>query len=166
MRHALFSSESREVQKYSFAFPSERRKYNKRAHFDYEILETYEAGIELLGFEVKSVRKGSMSLRSSFVTLKDNQLWLTNAIISPFQPQNTPANYDQSRSRKLLLHKKEIAHLIGKLREKHLTMVPLKVYNKHQKIKVEIGDDRRKKQYDKRETIKKRDQARERQRGE
>ncbi|MDO8558276.1 MAG: SsrA-binding protein SmpB [bacterium] len=134
---------------------------NKRAYFDYKVLETYEAGIELLGFEVKSVRKGSMSLRASFVTVKDGQLWLTNAVISPFQPQNTPAGYDSSRSRKLLLHKKEIARLIGKLKEKGLTMVPLKVYNKNSKIKVEIGVVRGKKQYDKRDTIKKRDTERE-----
>lgn len=134
---------------------------NKRAYFDYTVLETYEAGIELLGFEVKSIRKGSMSLRASFVTLRDNQLWLTNAVISPYQPQNTPANYDSTRSRRLLLHKKEIARLTGKLREKGLTMVPLKVYNKHSKIKVEIGVVKGKKQYDKREVIKKRDTERE-----
>lgn len=134
---------------------------NKRAYFDYTVLETYEAGIELLGFEVKSIRKGSMSLRASFVTLKDNQLWLTNAVISPYQPLNTPANYDSTRSRRLLLHKKEIARLTGKLREKGLTMVPLKVYNKHGKIKVEIGVVKGKKQYDKREVIKKRDTERE-----
>ncbi len=139
---------------------------NKRAYFDYKVLETYEAGIELLGFEVKSVRKGSMSLRASFVTLKGNELWLTNAVISPFQPLNTPAGYDSTRSRRLLMHKKEIAHLIGKLKEKGLTIVPLKVYNKHNKIKIEIGVVRGKKQYDKRDTIKKRDQAREYQRGE
>ena len=139
---------------------------NKRAYFDYEVLETYEAGIKLFGFEVKSVRKGSVSLRASFVTLKDNQLWLTNAVISPYQPQNTPAGYDSTRTRRLLLHKKEIAHLIGKLKEKKLTIVPLRVYNKHRKIKVEIGVARGKKQHDKREVIKKRDVEREMQRGE
>lgn len=139
---------------------------NKRAYFDYTVLETLEAGIELLGFEVKSVRRGNVGLRASFVTLKGGELWLTNAVISPYQPQNTPAGYDPTRPRKLLLHKKEISHTIGKLREKGLTMVPLKVYNKRGKIKVEIGVVRGKKQYDKREVIKRRDIAREKQRGE
>jgi len=139
---------------------------NKRAYFDYKILETLEAGIELLGFEVKAVKTGRMSLRSSFVTVKNNELWLTNALISPYQPLNTPTDYNASRSRRLLLHKKEIAYLIGKLKEKGLTIVPLKMYNKSRKLKVEIGIVRGKKQYDKRETIKKRDLNRERQRGE
>lgn len=134
---------------------------NKRAYFDYQIFETYEAGIALLGFEVKSVRRGSMSLRASFVTIKDGGLWLTNAVISPYQPANTPTDYDPSRSRRLLLHKKEIMHLIGKLKQRGLTMVPLRVYTKHNKIKVEIGVVRGKKQYDKREVIKKRDAERE-----
>src|SRR3989344_6850963 len=139
---------------------------NKRAYFDHEILETYEAGIELFGFEVKAIRKGSISLRASFVTIRNGQLWLTNTVISPYQPQNTPAGYDSTRTRRLLLHKKEIAHLIGKLKEKKLTIVPLRVYNKHRKIKVEIGVARGKKQHDKREVIKKRDVEREMQRGE
>ena len=134
---------------------------NKRAYFDHEILETYEAGIELFGFEVKAIRKGSISLRASFVTIRNGQLWLTNTVISPYQPQNTPAGYDTTRTRRLLLHKKEIAHLIGKLKEKNLTIIPLKVYNKHGKIKIEIGAARGKKRHDKREVIKKRDAERE-----
>lgn len=134
---------------------------NKRAYFDYNILETLEAGIELLGLEVKSVRRGSASLRASFATLKDNQFWLINAVIPPYQPLNTPATYDPSRSRRLLLHKKEIAHLIGKMREGGLTIIPLKMYNKNSRIKVEIGVAKGKKKYDKRETIKKRETQRE-----
>ncbi|MDP3963097.1 MAG: SsrA-binding protein SmpB [bacterium] len=139
---------------------------NKRAYYDYHILETHEAGIQLLGFEVKSVRKGSVSLHGSFVTVKGSELWLTNAHIGAYQAGNTPSDYDPTRSRRLLMHKNEIGHLIGKLKEKGLTLIPLKMYNKHGKIKVEVGVARGKKQYDKREVIKKRDTARERQRGE
>ena len=139
---------------------------NKRAYYDYHILETHEAGIELRGFEVKSVRKGNVSLRGAFATIKGSELWLTNGHIGAYQSGNTPTDYDPTRPRRLLMHKKEIGHLIGKLKEKGLTLMPLKMYNKHGKIKVEVGVARGKKQYDKREVIKKRDTVREKQRGE
>ncbi len=134
---------------------------NKRAKFDYEILETYEAGIELRGFEVKAIRSGRMNLAGSYAVVKDNQLWLLNADIPPYQPKNTPADYNSKRSRRLLLRKEEIKELIGRTHEKGLTLLPLKVYNKGRFIKIEIGLGRHKKKADKREAIKKRDTERE-----
>ena len=134
---------------------------NKRAFFDYEILETYEAGLELFGFEVKAIKIGRVSLAGSFAVIKDNEAWLLNANISPYQAKNTPNSYDQARSRKLLLRKSEIRELIGKASQKGLTIVPLRMYNKNRKIKLEIGVARHKKLHDKRETIKERDIKRE-----
>ncbi|MBI4119305.1 MAG: SsrA-binding protein SmpB [Parcubacteria group bacterium] len=134
---------------------------NKRAKFDYEILETYEAGIELRGFEVKAIRSGRMNLAGSYAVVKDNQLWLLNADIPPYQPKNTPVDYNSKRSRRLLLRKEEIKELIGRTHEKGLTLLPLKVYNKGRFIKIEIGLGRHKKKADKREAIKKRDTERE-----
>ena len=130
---------------------------NKKAYFDYEILETYEAGIELKGFEVKAIKTGHMNLAGSFVVLKNNQAWLINADIPPYQPKNTPPDYDSKRTRRLLLKTEEIKQLIGKTNEKGLTLVPLKVYNKRKRVKIEIGLGRGKKKSDKRETIKKRE---------
>jgi len=134
---------------------------NKRAFFDYEILETYEAGLELFGFEVKAIKIGRVSLAGSFAVIKDNEAWLLNANISPYQAKNTPNSYDQARSRKLLLRKSEIRELIGKASQKGLTIVPLRMYNKNRKIKLEIGVARHKKLRDKREAIKERDTKRE-----
>ena len=134
---------------------------NRRAYFDYEILETYEAGIELFGFEVKSVKAGRMNLAGSFVVMKDARPELLNASIPPYQPKNAPADYDPARSRRLLLHKAEIKELIGKTSQKGLTIIPLKVYNKRNRVKLLIGMARHKKAQDKRETIKKREAARE-----
>ena len=130
---------------------------NRHAHFDYEILDTYEAGIELFGFEVKAVKTGHINLTGSFAIIKDNQAWLINATIPAHQPQNAPKNYDPIRTRRLLLHRKQINALIGASAQKGLTMVPLKVYNKKGLIKILIGLGRHKKQQDKRETIKKRE---------
>ena len=134
---------------------------NKKAHFDYEILNTYEAGIELFGFEVKSVKTGHVNLTGSFAVIKDSQAWLINATIPAYQPKNAPKNYDPIRTRRLLLHKKELKQLIGASAQKGLTIVPLKMYNKRGLIKLLIGLSRHKKQKDKRETIKKRDIERE-----
>src|SRR3989344_2259397 len=86
---------------------------NKRAHFDYEILETYEAGIELYGFEVKAVKTGHINLTGSFAVIRNTEAWLLNATIPPYQAKNTPTDYDPTRSRRLLLHKSEIKELIG-----------------------------------------------------
>jgi len=130
---------------------------NRKAYFDYEILETYEAGIELYGFEVKSIKTGHLNLAGSFAVVKDNQAWLLNTSIPPYQPKNAPSDYDPTRSRRLLLHRSEIKELIGKSAQKGLTLVPLKVYNKRGKIKILIGIARHKKKVDKREIIKKRE---------
>src|SRR3989344_5027710 len=111
---------------------------NRKARFDYEIIKKYEAGIELLGVEVKSVRGGRMSLEGAFVIIRGDEVFLINANIPPYQPQNAPKDYDPLRNRKLLLTKKEIAELAGKGRI-NLTIVPISVYNKNRKIKVEIA---------------------------
>jgi len=136
---------------------------NKRAYFDYEILETYEAGIELKGFEVKAVKSGRINLAGSYVIIHNNQAWLLNTDIPPYQPKNTPADYDSKRTRRLLLNKSEIKSLIGRTQEKGLTLIPLKVYTKGKggKIKVEIGLAKSRKKVDKRELIKKREDLRE-----
>jgi SsrA-binding protein len=134
---------------------------NKRAYFDYQILETYEAGVELRGFEVKAIKTGRANLAGSYVIIRDNQAWLLNADIPPYQPENTPPDYDSKRTRRLLLKKSEIGNLIGRVQEKGLTLVPLKVYTKNRKIKIEIGLAKSKKKMDKRELIKKRDIERE-----
>lgn len=137
---------------------------NKKARFNYEILEEYEAGIVLTGPEVKSVRAGQISLKEAFGTLRGTEVFLTNAHISSYKPA-ADQNEEPTRPRKLLLSRSEINSLIGKLQTKGLTLVPLKIYDKNGKIKVELGLGRGKKKYDKRETIKKREQKREIERG-
>src|SRR3989344_4745039 len=134
---------------------------NRKARFNYEILEKYEAGIELLGVEVKSVRGGQMSLEGAFAIVRGGEIYLINANIPPYQAKNTPKDYDPLRNRKLLLQKKEIAELAGNEKNKSLTIVPISVYNKGRKIKVEVALVKGKKKFDKRETIKKRDTDRE-----
>lgn len=130
---------------------------NRKARFDYEILEKYETGIELLGTEVKSVRGGRMSLEGAFVIIRGGEAFLINSNIPPYQVKNAPADYDPIRNRTLLLTKKEIAELAGSEKNKSLTIVPISVYNKNRKIKVEIALVKGKKKHDKRETIKKRE---------
>ena len=134
---------------------------NKQSRFDYEILEKFEAGLVLAGYEVKSIKTGHISLRGSFVVIKNEEPWLLNAHIPPYQPKNTPEDYSPSRSRKLLLTRKEIKYLIGKSKEKGLTLVPLRVYTKRGKIKLEFGIGKGRKKIDKRELIKKREVKRE-----
>ena len=134
---------------------------NRKARFNYEFLEKYETGIELLGTEVKSVRGGQMSLEGAFVIIRGDEAFLINANIPPYQIKNAPSDYDPLRNRKLLLTKKEIAELSGSEKNKSLTVVPISVYNKNRKIKVEIALVKGKKKFDKRETIKKRDTDRE-----
>lgn len=133
---------------------------NRKARFNYEILEKYEAGIELLGTEVKSVRSGQMSLEGSFVIVRGGEVYLINANIPPYQIKNAPKDYDPVRNRKLLLTKKEIKELAGN-EKTNLTIVPISVYNKGRKIKVAIALVKGKKKFDKRETLKKRDTDRE-----
>jgi len=134
---------------------------NKNAYFSYQILEKLEAGVSLIGQEVKSIKSGRISLKGAYVSVRNNEVFLINCTIPPYQPANAPKNYDQTRPRKLLLKKKEIKYLIGKTKEKGLTLVPLKVYTKKGKIKIEIGLAKGKKKIDKREKIKKRDVERE-----
>ena len=134
---------------------------NKKAYFNYEILEKTEAGIELLGFEVKSLKKGQGSLEGSHITIRGNEAFIINMQIPPYQPANTPKDYDPLRNRRLLLTKKEISSLLEEEKQKGLTIIPLSVYNKGRKLKLEIAVVRGKKKYDKRETIKKRDTDRE-----
>ena len=137
---------------------------NKKARFDYNILEKFQAGLVLQGHEVKAIKTNKASLKGSFVNLRNNELWLLNAHIAPYQPKNMSANYDPERSRKLLLQKSEIKSLIGKLKQKGLTLVPLKLYNSKGRIKLEFGIGKGRKKYDKRELIKKRQAKREIQR--
>lgn len=134
---------------------------NKKARFDYSILEKFEAGIVLIGQEVKSIKSGRINLAGSYVVPKDGEFFLIGANIPPYQPKNAPANYDPERSRKLLLRKAEIKHLIGKCQQKSLTLIPLSVYTKNGEIKIEFGLAQGKKRFDKRETIKKREVERE-----
>jgi SsrA-binding protein len=134
---------------------------NRKARFNYEILEKYEGGIELLGTEVKSVRGGQMSLEGAFIIVRGGEAFLINANIPPYQPKNAPKDYDALRNRKLLLTKKEIAKLAGSEKNKSLTIMPISVYNKNRKIKVEIALVKGRKKHDKRETIKKRETDRE-----
>ena len=134
---------------------------NRKARFNYEILEKYETGIELIGAEVKSVRASQISLEGAFVIIRGGEAFLINVNIPPFQPKNAPKDYDALRNRKLLLTKKEIAELADSEKNKSLTIVPISVYNKGRKIKVEIALVKGKKKLDKRETIKKRETDRE-----
>lgn len=130
---------------------------NRKARFDYEILDKYEAGIELLGTEVKSVREGRMSLDSAFVIVRGGEVFLINANIPPYQAKNAGENYDPLRNRRLLLEKKEISELAGNEKNKSLTIVPLLVYNKGRKIKIEVAVVKGKKKYDKRASIQQRE---------
>jgi SsrA-binding protein len=130
---------------------------NRKARFDYEILEKYECGIELIGTEVKSVRGGRVSLEGAFVIVRGGEAFLINANIPPYQPANAPKDYDPLHNRKLLLTKKEINELSDSGKNKSLTIVPISVYNKGRKIKIEIALVKGKKKFDKRETIKKRE---------
>jgi SsrA-binding protein len=133
---------------------------NKKAYFDYQILEKFEAGISLIGQEVKAIKTGRISLKGSYALLKRGEVFLLGCNIPPYQPQNAPKDYNPERPRKLLLTNKEIKELIGKTKEKGLTLVPLRVYTKNGFIKVELGLAKGKKRIDKRETIKKREAER------
>ncbi len=133
---------------------------NKKAHFNYEILDTYSAGVELFGYEVKSLKAGQGSLEGAHVTVRGGEAYIVAMFIPPYQAGNTPADYDPYRNRKLLLNKSEIQTL-GKIEgTKGLTIVPLSVYNKGAKIKIDIATAKGKKKFDKRETLKKRDSDR------
>src|SRR3989344_1028565 len=130
---------------------------NKKAYFNYEILETYPAGIELFGLEAKSLKGGHGSLEGAHVTVRGGEAYIVGMFIPPYQPANTPKEYDPYRLRRLLLSKKEIVEL-GKIEaKKTLTIVPLLVYSNGSKVKVDIATAKGKRKFDKRETLKKRD---------
>jgi len=127
---------------------------NKRAIFDYEILEKFEAGLVLAGYEVKAARLGHISLKGAYAVITGGEAFLLNAHISHYQPKNMPADYEPTRTRKLLLHKNQINRLIGESKEKGLTLIPLSVYtNSIGKIKVSLAVARGKKKFDKRASI-------------
>jgi len=134
---------------------------NKKAFFNYELLESFEAGVSLLGSEVKSIREGRISLKESYAEVKDGEVFLLNCNISPYEAANR-FNHEPRRQRKLLLHRREIKRLTGKIKEKGLTLVPTKmIINDKGKIKVEIALAKGKRAYQKRETIRERDRDRE-----
>ena len=133
---------------------------NRKARHDYEILEIFEAGIALVGSEVKSLRAGRANLKDGFARIEKGELFLVNAHISPYEAASR-SGHDPERARKLLLHRAEIDKLAGKVNERGLTLVPLKIYFKNGRAKVELGLGRGKKAYDKRESIKRREMLRE-----
>lgn len=133
---------------------------NRQARFRYEILETYEAGIELKGTEVKSIRQGKANLQDGYALIRNGEAWLLNVHISPYQKATDFFNHDPRRTRRLLLHKKEIRKLIGKVEQEGLTLVPLKMYFKRGFVKVTIALGKGKKLHDKRESLKERQDKR------
>ncbi|HXH06091.1 MAG TPA: SsrA-binding protein SmpB [Vicinamibacterales bacterium] len=133
---------------------------NRRARHEYEILETIEAGLVLRGTEVKSLRDGQVNFKDSYATVRNDEAWLLGCHISPYS-HGTDANHDPERDRKLLLHRREIARLIGKVSERGLTLVPLRLYFKGGRAKIELGLARGKKLHDKRATLREREVRRE-----
>lgn len=132
---------------------------NKKAYHDFFILDTYEAGIELKGTEIKSVRKGSVNLKDSFIRIKNDEAYIENMHIAPYE-QGNRFNHEPLRTRKLLLHKKEIKKLQKEIKESGLTIVPTKLYFNTAKLKVEIALAKGKKLYDKRQDLKEKDSKR------
>lgn len=134
---------------------------NRKAHFNYAVEDKYEAGIELLGFEVKALKAGMGNLAGAFCVIRGGEAFIVNMHITPYQAGNTPVTYDPDRTRKLLLKKKELTELSVIDKAKGLTLIPLSVYSKGRRIKMELGVAKGKKLHDKRESIKKRDTDRE-----
>jgi SsrA-binding protein len=130
---------------------------NRKASYDYNILEKFEAGMVLFGQEVKSIKTGHINLASSYVVIRDLEPILIGVKVPPYQPNNAGADYNEGRERKLLLNKKEIDYLSGKIKQKGFSLVPLKIYEKSGRVKLEFGLAKGKKKYDKKEAIKKRD---------
>lgn len=132
---------------------------NKKAHYDYEIIETFEAGIVLTGTEIKSIRRARINIRDGFARVRNGEVWLSNVHISPFDEGNI-WNVDPTRSRKLLLHKKQINKIAAEISQSGMSFIPLRVYIKDGFAKVLMGLAKGKKNYDKRETIKRKEQNR------
>jgi SsrA-binding protein len=133
---------------------------NRRARHEYEILETVEAGLVLRGTEVKSLRAGHVNFKDSYATMRNGEAWLVGCHVSPYS-HGTDANHEPERDRKLLLHRREIARLTGKIAERGLTVVPLRLYFKHGRVKIELGLARGKKLHDKRSALREREVRRE-----
>ena len=133
---------------------------NRKARHDYHIEDTYEAGLVLTGTEIKSIRAGRVNLRDGYATLKDGELWLMNAHIAPYN-QGSYTNHEPRRPRKLLMHRREINRIAGRIKEKGFTLVPLRLYLKNNLAKVELGLARGKKQYDKRAALREKETRRE-----
>lgn len=133
---------------------------NRKARHDYHILESWEAGVVLLGTEVKAIREGRVNLRDSFARIDRGEVWMQNVHISPYSHRGS-AEHAELRQRKLLLHRDEIRKMIGKVAEKGLTLVPLELYFKNGRVKVQLGLARGKQAHDKRETIRRREVDRE-----
>jgi len=144
--------------------PDNQIAQNKKAFFDYHIEDQLEAGLVLEGWEVKSIRAGQVSLKESYILLKDGEAWLFGAHIQPLTSASTHVQADPLRTRKLLLHRDEIARLIGAVERKGYSVLPLSMYWKNGRVKLKIGIGKGKKQYDKRAVQKERDWNRERQR--
>lgn len=134
---------------------------NKKAHFDYEILESFIGGIELFGYEVKSIKNNQGSLLGAYVAVRGGEAYLMGADIPPYQMTNAPKDYERTRARKLLLTKKEINQLADAEGKKGVTVIPVSLFPKANKIKIDIGIARGKKKFDKRESLKKKDTERE-----
>jgi SsrA-binding protein len=132
---------------------------NRKARHDYIIEDTFEAGLVLTGSEIKSIRAGQVNLRDSYATIRDGELWLINTHIAPYK-QASQQNHEPRRDRKLLMHRREVNRLTGKLQEKGLTLVPLQLYLKNSRAKVELGLARGKKLHDKRQAMRERDDRR------
>lgn len=135
--------------------------FNRRAGFDYETLEKITVGLELRGWEVKAIKSGRANLAGAYAIIRGNEIYLINLALTPEQPNNLPDDYEADRTIKLLLTRKEISGLIGKIKEKGLNLVPLRLFAQKNKIKAEVIIGKSKKKADKRETIKKRDIKRE-----
>jgi len=133
---------------------------NRKAFHDYHILETFEAGVALLGTEVKAIREGNVNLRDSYASVEDGEVWILNVHINPYSHRGY-ADHEPTRRRKLLLRRQEIRKLIGRTVEKGMTLVPTRMYFKNGHVKVAIGLAKGKQAHDKRETVKKRDAERE-----
>ena len=133
---------------------------NKKAYFNYAVLEKFEAGMVLQGQEVKSIKSGRINLSGAYVVLRNEEAYLINANIPPYQPKNQPQDYDSVRPRKLLLNKSEIRYLIGKSQQKGLTLVPLRVYTKKGKVKLEFAIGKGRRKADKKDLIQKRETER------
>lgn len=138
---------------------------NPRARYDYDILETIEAGLVLRGYEVKSIKMGKVSIKGAYVRIIGGEPWLVGASIPPYQSGNVPTDYREQADRKLLLSKSQTASLIGLAQSHGVSLVPLRLYAKKGLIKLEIGIARGRKKYDKRESIKQKDVARAKMRG-